>query len=76
MPHEAYCIAYRENRWSVLHGGRDLGAFYLRTNALKFAVRVAHSSAATHSPNVYILDRSGDFYTVWNGGKDVISLDA
>jgi hypothetical protein len=75
MPHEAYCIAYRENRWSVLHRGRDLGAFYLRTNALKFAVRAAHSSTAQNCPNVYILDRSGDFYTVWNGGKDVISLD-
>ncbi|CAH1696721.1 hypothetical protein CHELA1G11_50031 [Hyphomicrobiales bacterium] len=43
MPHEAYCVAYRDRRWSVLHNGRDLGAFYLRTNALKFAVASASS---------------------------------
>lgn len=76
MPHEAYCIAYRENRWSVLYCGRDLGAFYFRTNALKFVLRSAYLSAVPHCPNVYILDRSGDFYTAWNGNKDTISLDA
>ena len=26
MPHEAYCVAYRDKRWSVLHQGRDLRA--------------------------------------------------
>jgi hypothetical protein len=75
MPHEAYCIAHRENRWSVLHRGRDLGAFYLRNNALKFAVTAAHRSTTEKRPKIYILDRSGDFYTAWNGDKDILSLD-
>lgn len=76
MPHEAYCIAYRDNRWSVLHQGRDLGAFYLRTNALRFAVTSASRSAATLHRNIYVHDRDGRFYTVWDGSKDILSLDA
>jgi hypothetical protein len=76
MPHEAYCVAYRGNRWSVLHQGRDLGAFYFRTNALRFAVASAHRSGASVSQNVYVHDRNGVLYTVWNWDRDLISLDA
>lgn len=75
MPHEAYCIAYRDRRWSVLHRGRDLGAFYLRTNALKFAVASACRLGSPESRNVYVLDRDGAFYTVWNCVRDRLTLD-
>jgi hypothetical protein len=75
MPHEAYCIAHRENRWTVLHRGRDLGAFHLRNHALRFAVTAAHHSAKARRPSVYILDRSGEFYTVWDGRRDIVTLD-
>lgn len=75
MPVEAYCVAYRDNRWSVVHQGRDLGAFYLRTNALRFAVTSAHRTGASGHQNVYVLDRNGAFYTAWNWTKDHISLD-
>ncbi|WP_404294286.1 hypothetical protein ACD578_28755 (plasmid) [Microvirga sp. RSM25] len=75
MPHEAYCVADRGNRWSVIHRSRDLGAFRCRTNALKFAVTSAHSNEEMKRPNIDVLDRSGDFYTAWDSGKDVMSLD-
>ena len=76
MPHEAYCVAYRDRRWSVLHQGRDLGAFYFRTNALKFAVTSAHRAGLSAHRNVYVLDRAGTLYTAWNWTRDLISLDA
>lgn len=76
MPHEAYCVAYRDKRWSVLHQGRDLGAFYLRTNALKFAVTSAYRNGATEHHSVYVLDRNGALYTAWNWNRDLISVDA
>ncbi len=75
MPHEAYCVAYRNQRWSVIYKGLDLGAFYLRTNALKFAVAVAHRSEVSPHRDVYIHDRNGEFYTDWCESKDLISLD-
>jgi hypothetical protein len=73
MPHEAYCIAYQHNRWTVSHRGRDLGSFYFRAKALKFAVEAAHWSAAMDCPTIYILDRTGDLYTAWRGDRDVIT---
>ncbi|SCY79441.1 hypothetical protein [Microvirga guangxiensis] len=76
MPHEAYCVAYRDKRWSVLHRGRDLGAFYFRTNALKFAVTSAYRSGADADHAVYVLDRNGALYTAWNWDRDYISVDA
>lgn len=76
MPHEAYCVAYRDRRWSVLHRGRDLGAFYFRTTALKFAVTSAYRAGASADQNVYVLDRNGALYTVWNWTRDLISLEA
>jgi len=75
MPHEAYCIAYRDRRWSVLHQGRDLGAFHLRINALKFAVASACRPTSPASQNVYVLDRDGALYTAWNCVRDRLTLD-
>lgn len=75
MPNEAYCVTYRENRWSVLLDRRDLGSFYFRTDALKFAITAANLSGRPSRWNVYVLDRGGDFYTAWNGDTDIISLD-
>jgi len=75
MPHEAYCVAYRDRRWSVLHQGRDLGAFHFRTTALRFAVTSAYRAGASPQRNVFVLDRNGALYTVWNWARDAVSLD-
>jgi hypothetical protein len=49
MPHGAYCVAFKHNRWTVSQFGRDLGSFYFRAKALKFAVESACWSAGTVS---------------------------
>ncbi len=73
MPHEAYCVAYRNSRWSVFHQGKELGAFHFRIRALEFAVSSAcHQDARDHT-NVYVHDRDGTFYTAWNCAQDMIS---
>ena len=74
MPHEAYCVAFRKRRWSVLYKGRDLGAFHLRTNALKFAIAPACRPNLPSHKNVYVLDRDGVLYTAWSCARDHLTL--
>lgn len=76
MPHEAYCVAYRNHRWSVLHKGRELGAFHFRIRALEFAVSSACHPGKSDQKNVYVLDQDGSFYTAWNCARDLITLQA
>lgn len=74
MPHEAYCVAYRNSRWSVFHQGRELGAFHFRTRALQFAVSSASRRDVRAYKNVYVHDRDGSFYTAWNSTSDQLTL--
>jgi hypothetical protein len=76
MSHGAYCVAFRRNRWTVSQAGRDLGSFHFRAKALKFAVESACWFAASDCPTVYVLDRTGDFYTAWRGDKDTLTAEA
>jgi hypothetical protein len=73
MAHEAYCVAFKHDRWTVSHFGRDLGSFYFRAKALKFAVEAACWSAVSSYPTVFVLDRTGEFYTAWQGDKDALT---
>jgi hypothetical protein len=75
MPHGAYCVAYKHNRWTVSQFGRDLGSFYFRAKALKFAVESACWSMVSNNPTVFVFDRTGDFSTAWRGDRDTISID-
>jgi hypothetical protein len=75
MPHGAYCVEFRHDRWRVLHSGRDLGSFHFRAKALKFAVEAAHWFATSNCPIIYVFDRTGDFYTAWRGDRDLLSAD-
>jgi hypothetical protein len=75
MPHGAYCVAFKHNRWTVSQFGRDLGSFYFRAKALKFAVESACWSAMSSRPTVFVLDRTGDFYTAWCDGRDSLSAE-
>jgi hypothetical protein len=75
MPHGAYCVAFKHNRWTVSQFGRDLGSFYFRAKALKFAVESACWSAVSNRPTVFVLDRTGDFYTAWCDGRDSLSAE-
>jgi hypothetical protein len=75
MPHGAYCVAFKHNRWTVSLSGRDLGSFHFRAKALKFAVESACWSAMSNSPIVFVLDRTGDFYTAWRGERDSLSAE-
>jgi hypothetical protein len=75
MPHGAYCVAFKHNRWTVSQFGRDLGSFYFRAKALKFAVESACWSAMSSRPTVFVLDRTGDFYTAWSDGRDSLSAE-
>jgi hypothetical protein len=77
MGHDMFCVAYRRNRWIVMHRGRDLGSFFFRARALRVAIEAAHWSASgSNAPNIYIHDRTGQFYTAWRGDRDSIVLSA
>jgi len=76
MPHEAYCVRYRNRRWFVFQGGREIGAFHFRIRALEFAVTTACHPNKTDLQNVYVLDQDGSFYTAWNCARDLITLQA
>jgi hypothetical protein len=73
MPNGAYCVVFKHDRWTVSHFGRDLGSFYFRAKALKFAVESACWSAVSNCPTVFVLDRTGDFYTAWQGDRDILT---
>ena len=75
MPHGAYCVAFKHDRWTVFQFGRDLGSFHFRAKALKFAVESACWSSASNSPTVFVLDRTGDFYTAWCSSRDSLSAE-
>ena len=76
MPNGAYCVAFKHNRWTVTRSGRDLGSFYFRAKALKFAVESACWSSVTNNPAVvFVLDRTGDFYTAWSGHRDSLCAE-
>jgi hypothetical protein len=75
MPHGAYCVAFKQNRWTVFQSGRDLGSFYFRAKALKFAVESACWSTLSTSPAVFVLDRTGDFYMAWRGDRDTLTAE-
>jgi len=73
MPHGAYCVSFKHDRWTVSLFGHDLGSFHFRWKALKFAVESATWSAMPNSAAIFVLDRTGDFYTAWRGDRDVFT---